>query len=247
MKYAIKRISSTLVNESNFKLYQSELARTAISHPICLPEIARIFTTYAFHGFAIDRVALRRLIETVVTEHCPLQHDLEVAWALWIALALDVRVSKSIGDDVQNIESSVCRILALDLKARGQLAHSLSALKSLNFDSHQLYDERWLLAYEAPMHGWTKSTAHIGADAWFSQLQAKNVRFYNPAYKLKPLFQRKPVPEKARGLGAVQRAFMADRTVKQLSKSPFDPALFLKFVLDVGGYDNREFEDNAPD
>jgi hypothetical protein len=180
-------------------------------------------------------------------EHCPLQHDLEVAWALWIALSLKISVGKFVGEAVQNIESSVCRILALDLKARGLLTHSLSALRSLRFKSDQLYDERWLLAYEAPMHGWTKSDGHIGADAWFAQLQAKNVRFYNPAYKLKPLFQRKPVPQKAPGVGAVQRASMANKTVQQLSSSPFDPALFLRFVLDVGGYDNRELDDNAPE
>ena len=43
-----------------------------------------------------------------------------------------------------------------------------------------LYDEYWLLAYEANVRAWLPNVSgdHVAADKWFSQLKTANVRFY---------------------------------------------------------------------
>jgi hypothetical protein len=140
---------------------------------------------------------------------------------------------------VQNVESSVCRILALDLKANGLLSHSLSALTSVKLASTHLYEDRWLQAYEAPTQVWIKNTKHITGDPWFAQLQAKKVRFYKPSYKLKPLFQMKKA-DSVKGMDAKQLAFLKNGSMRQLSRSVFDPTLFLNFNIVTADYENRD-------
>ena len=81
------------------------------------------------------------------------------------------------------MESSVCALILLDLLDMGlvEAGYSTAALAA-RMTSASLWDENWLLAYEADLKGWLPSaegTNHVDASPWFRVLKERNVQFYD--------------------------------------------------------------------
>jgi hypothetical protein len=73
--------------------------------------------------------------------------------------------------------------VALHARSLG-LAESLTELDALGaaLTSDELYDSRWMLAYEAAVRGWLASPTgadFVGNDANFSKLRTASVNFYD--------------------------------------------------------------------
>ncbi|WP_304511629.1 hypothetical protein [Desulfobacula sp.] len=63
--------------------------------------------------------------------------------------------------------------------------------------SDALYDEHWLLAYEANVKGWLPSSSgvdHVANDPNFSFLKTNGVNFYNTALAAPPASAPVPLP-----------------------------------------------------
>ena len=88
---------------------------------------------------------------------------------------------KTIGDRISKLDDDVVAIIALDLNQLGLLDASGFAKWRAHMQSANLYDNHWLIAYEAWEQGWLASPTgrdYIADDEFFSILRLYGVRFY---------------------------------------------------------------------
>jgi len=88
-------------------------------------------------------------------------------------------------------------LLALHAQSLGLMSKPLDATAWLShMSSAGLYDDHWLLAYEAYVKGWLPSrdgTDYIGADPAFDFMRANGVTFYDSTLAL-PTTPTSPIP-----------------------------------------------------
>jgi hypothetical protein len=125
----------------------------------------------------------RDLLFQLILEHAPQRHSSEVAWSLWACIVFKFRLPTKVGRAVLTMEDSVCALLLLHAQSLGlmQSPQDTDSLKSV-MKAHELYGNRWLLAYEANVKGWLTSSQagdHVGSEYNFGQLKAAGVNFYD--------------------------------------------------------------------
>ncbi|MBC8726110.1 RNA-directed DNA polymerase [Paraburkholderia sp. 31.1] len=193
MIYALKKASSVIVRKQNWDRFEAHVCQVAMGYPNTLQTVARLFSTYKSVGYSIGKIRLSRFINAVIEDHAPLGHHSEVAWCLWMAKDLDLTVSDANVDVISEMHSSVCALILLDLHSMGKLGRTpKTAYWKVHEKSTALYDDMWLLSYEAGVRGWGGfANAHITADPHFERLLALNVHFYDTGAVLPPLFKLK--------------------------------------------------------
>jgi hypothetical protein len=130
-------------------------------------------------------------LKTIV-EHAPQRHSSEVAWSVWGCIAQGFKLSAESLKLLVKMEDSVCALVALHARSL-DLAETPAELDSLAaaLTSGELYDSRWMLAYEAAVRGWlapADGKDFIGADANFSKLKGAGVSFYDVTKTALPPF-----------------------------------------------------------
>jgi hypothetical protein len=123
------------------------------------------------------------VIEALIQTHTPVRNASEVAWALWAAIALKVRLSRSAAVAVAAMDDNFVALLALDADSRGLFparALDRSGWESLTGYADVLSGEHWLLAYEASVRRWLRAPrSRVSKDPFFKVLRARKVRFYD--------------------------------------------------------------------
>jgi hypothetical protein len=193
MKYALRKSSSFRVNEENWSVYESYILKAARAQLNTLQTAVGIIATYHSLGYQLDKSRIKRFCESVVQDAAPLGHHSEVAWALWLAIELDLKLSKALCTPLEAMNSGACALMALDCRERGVLpALQPRALWMDSMNGNGLRGTMWLLVYEASKKGWLpdKAPGFMAADDFFGHLSAANVTFYDERRKLKPLIKR---------------------------------------------------------
>lgn len=193
MTYAVKRLGSTVIHVDNWSCLEAHLCHTAMAYPNSLQTIARLLTTYKNIGFPLNKDRLSRSVNSIIEDHVDLNHHSEVAWCLWICKDLKLEVSSNNVDALAIMHSSVCALLLMDLDNLG-----LTAKKPTNTfwkkleNQSSLFDDLWLLSYEAGIKGWAAfGSAHIASDPSFNELKIKDISFYSTSKNLTPIFHLK--------------------------------------------------------
>jgi hypothetical protein len=179
LTYAAKQTLSASITEENWKFCEALLLKAAIGEPSMLSVLVDIYDKYA--AYHINSDALTAAIESICAYHAPLQQGNEVAWALWLAHKMNVNISKVVGDRIAKLDDDVVALVALDLSSLGLLSTSGFAKWRSHMTGTNLYENHWLIAYEAHEQGWLPSRGggdYIGADSFFSILRSHGVRFY---------------------------------------------------------------------
>jgi Reverse transcriptase (RNA-dependent DNA polymerase) len=177
LTYAAKQVLSADISEENWSFCESLLLRAAIAEPTMLSVLGDIYDRFA--AFSTDNQALTSTLESICFYHAPLQQGNEVAWALWIAKKMSVRISEAIGNKVAEVDDDIVAIVGLDLIHEGYMQASNDTLWKSHLTGPSLYEDHWLLAYEAHEQGWLRSRSdYVAADPLFSILQRHGVRFY---------------------------------------------------------------------
>lgn len=193
MVYALRRVGSVILRLENWDAFEAQLCLVAAAHPVTLQSIARLLSTYSRLGFPINKQRVSRLINSLIAEHAPLEHHSEVAWCLWICKELSLEITGANVDSVAAMESSICALILLDLDSAEALPKKLahSRWKPLE-TSNALWEEQWMLSYEAGVRGWGgMSDTHIKADPFFDELRKLQVRFYDTGALITPLITPK--------------------------------------------------------
>lgn len=184
VKYGIARLRTFQPHASNRDLFQSLLCQCIAFEPGAIREaIEALYYSQQHHGLTIDHLLLEATINTIIEQNATVGHDYEVSWCLWAALTWSIRIGAKAAAAISGMENSVVAILALDAHYRGLFgASALNAARWYGrMTPGDLYDEQWLLSYEANVQGWLPTGQdHVSSDAYFGFLKAHGVRFYTP-------------------------------------------------------------------
>ena len=116
--YAMKLTTQIIVGKENWDVYEAFLIRTARDHPNSFDLISKIICTYAALGYPISP-SVGRLINSTVAGGARLGQHFEVAWALWLAISLEINLSDKAVESLRVVENSTCNILSLFGAERG--------------------------------------------------------------------------------------------------------------------------------
>jgi hypothetical protein len=179
LTYAAKQVLSAEIVEENWDFCEALLLRAAVSEPTMLSVLEDIYDK--FIGFHKSNASLTTTLESICSYHAPLQQGNEVSWALWLAKRMDVSISKPVADLIAAVDDDIVALVALDLIEQGKMNTAKLGLWKGYTTASNLYEDHWLLAYEAHEHGWLSTplkTDYVAADPFFSILQGHGTRFY---------------------------------------------------------------------
>ena len=170
------------MHKENWRMYESFILKAARSNATVIPVVVQILTSYNHNGFDLDKGRITKLIDDLITKNAPLGHHAEVAWALFLAKALNLIISKGAAKAVSGLESAVCALLALDIRENGLIEGSLdTGLWEQSMVDQGLSSNMWLLAYEADLKGWLegKPKDFVDQNQYFCILKKKKISFYD--------------------------------------------------------------------
>jgi hypothetical protein len=183
LQFAVGRLRSIVVIPQNWNLFQRLLLNVAVPEPAVLPFVLEAIIDRVNAGAAPARGDIEEALNTILVEHAELGHSSEVAWALWACLALGIGLTTVAASAISRCDDSVVALLSLHCQSRGLVATPLNTSLWMGYmNSQALYEENWLLSYEANIKGWLPSRGrrdHVAADPNFGFLKANGVSFYD--------------------------------------------------------------------
>ena len=122
-------------------------------------------------------------------------HTEELAWLLFWAREIGLKLPDSALNECSRVRSSVVALIALDIRDAGNVIGVLDETFWRSFcTSDGLETEMWLVAYEASRRQWWSSAQNcdfISKHQFFTDVMAKNVSFYDRKKKATAL---RPAP-----------------------------------------------------
>ena len=193
--FAAKRAAGFGVDESNMAHLVRWLLYAARRSPSCLSFVAE-------HLAAIQPKDLMSEgeITSYILQQIPLKaeavHTDEVAWLLFWAREIGLKLPAAALQKVTSLRSSVVAMLALDLNQQGLVDGKMNVAtwkSAATVDG--LRSEMWLVAYEATKKGWwpkNQPSGFITGHPFFGDIWGKGIEFYDPTKKarkkVKPAF-----------------------------------------------------------
>jgi hypothetical protein len=235
-KYALRifEYSTIVIQKNSWKVFEDLLVKTALIEPAILDILTRIFITYNLYLDTDSKEKLRRLINVIIKEHCPVRHNFEMAWALWIAKSFEIEIEEQSANDIIETRDSISNLILLDLINNSTLVKGHPKVGDLEAELKDdiLMSESWLLAYEAVKKGWlTPIEANLlDNNLFFKILKDKNVEFYKHTKQLKTYKPKEEKPIETYSDGqAVQQTEQNSQETQQKEKidnaqtdEPFD-------------------------
>jgi hypothetical protein len=185
LAYALRKSNEIRLDARSWRTFQGLVWSSVSVEPTTTAVALDLLNVKASEvGLPVAKRGATEVIVAQILRNAPLRNASEVAWALWAALELDVRLPASVARAVSAMEDDFVALLALDAEARGVFRAGVldkSAWEALVDYDDVLLGDHWLLAYEGTLHGWVASAAtRVRSDPFFSVLQRGGVHFYDP-------------------------------------------------------------------
>jgi hypothetical protein len=180
------------VKRQNWPHLERLLLQASLSEPGVLQKAVHIVYWAKERGWPLNKRALSDFLTVLAAAEAARGHSSEVAWALWSAILLEVRIKAEAARLISKLTDDVVALCALHARDLGVIGPGLEvkSWESL-MNADELWGQHWLLAYEAYEHGWLPAPVdYIGADPAFAHLRAHAVRFYDVTKDLPPAAPR---------------------------------------------------------
>lgn len=197
LDFAVKRTMSVKVHHDNWPRYETYLLKACRSNPTTIPAVVQILASYNVMAYPLGRDRLAKLVRDLIRRCSPTGSHSEVAWALFLAKALKIPLKAIDIAPVTALESSVCALIALDLRSLGLISGAVdTSLWQHSMNNAGLTSSNWLLSYEANLKNWLPSAApnYIDTHPYFGALKKHGVSFYDVKKNVKHIKARKPKP-----------------------------------------------------
>ena len=193
IKYGLKKISTCIVKKTNWSLYEAYLLKCGYAFPNALQVLTTTLSTYQQYGYQFDRVALTRFCNNLIRDHAVSDGHSELAWALWLAKEMNLKIDTDSVQAVEASSSSVCKLILLDLASSGLARRIRKGSVSQYAIEAELNGDSWLLSYEGGRRSWlfNKNTDYIKNAPFFSDLINNDIGFYDREAKCSPVFKLK--------------------------------------------------------
>jgi hypothetical protein len=182
LKYCIARISSETIEEENWEAFEGFLLQAIALETGTLPLALSALLHYQDIGQTLNLDLIQEIMNRVIDDHATIGHGSEVAWALWAAIELNLRIQKVPGQKAVQMEDPVVSLLACHLAVKNLMDPAVDLSNLLSRTSpDDLYGNMWLFAYEVNKKGWLSPPSganSVASDAFFKYLQDNNVQFY---------------------------------------------------------------------
>lgn len=194
VKYALARLQTLAVHARNWDLYQSLLAGAVTVEPGAIQTYINILVRCFNAGLRPSHALTESTLNTTIEVSAPLGHHHEVAWCLWAILSFGLTVQIPAADATAKVDNSAVALLALDADRGGFVPSGLDTTGwRSRMTQADLFDDQWLLSYEANVKGWLPSAGggdHVASDVRFGYLKGLGVEFYQRV----PMLAPPPVP-----------------------------------------------------
>lgn len=192
MQYALRRVETEIVKSKNWDVFAAYLMRCMDAYPNTIPTCVMIIDTYNRYlpAVSFNPDAWHAFVSNQVTLHAPVERHSEVAWLLWLALRLDLRLKRTAVKMLEQMQSSVCLLLALALESKGLFQAKLARNR---LPSHarpeDLFGPHWLLVYEGAAQGWLNGAVSVvESNRYFKELLQRDVKFFDSSLAPPPVF-----------------------------------------------------------
>lgn len=182
IKYSISTLRKLKADESNWELLQSLLSQVLAVDGSAIKEVLTQIAIYSELAYEMNLDLWRSALNSVIEYHAPLGHGYEVAWATWGLMEMALKIEVSNAGLLSKMDDVVVALLALAAEQRGLIQGGLDTARwQALMTTDELYEDNWLLVYEAGVSGWLRSNRrrdHISGDPNFTFLRDSGVRFY---------------------------------------------------------------------
>lgn len=183
LSYAIAKLRTVAVHPDNWELFQRLLLLCITPEPATFPYAIDLIIKWVNAGYGPLVPELLEVVNAIIVTHAPLAHSSEVSHALWASITLGLTLEPEAVSALSKADDSVVALMALDCESRGLMTTALDKTLWLPcMTPAGLYEEHWLLSYEANIKGWLPTVGggdHVSADSNFDFLKASGVYFYN--------------------------------------------------------------------
>ncbi|MYA40667.1 MAG: RNA-directed DNA polymerase [Gemmatimonadetes bacterium] len=183
LRYAISIAHGVDLARDSWPVYQDILLQCAASEPGTLRYVTTELARARAADLRIDETGVRELCSYLIRAHAPLGHGSEVAWALWLAIVLDVSLpARELSGLTQMVDPFV-PVLAMWAEECGQIVGGQlerAGWVETTVDEG-LAGGHWLLAYEGATRGWLGGDAErkVAEHEVFGWLSEKDVSFFD--------------------------------------------------------------------
>jgi hypothetical protein len=198
IRYAVARFRFTSIDPANVQLLQTLLLNCVSREPGSISFVLEQLVRLDQAGYSAPITHLEKVLNAHIQYHAPIGPTSEVAWALWGSLVFGISLHDLTAAAVCNIEDSIVALLALDADSRRMF---LAPLNKANWQKYMtpdaLYEDHWLLSYEANVKGWMNNATgldHVAQDTSFGFLKTNGVEFYDIALTTGPTIPPATLP-----------------------------------------------------
>jgi len=176
IKYGIKRLLKTEIFPDNWSLLEALILKLGTYEPAALPSVA-VFLLQ--NKLEVNKDRIKNFVQNLLQQRISRGHHFEVAWSLWIAKQFHIEIPKDLAQQIIDSRDVISILILLDMQDNSLVSFDLD-LKDLKseFTEENLYNELWLLIYEATHKKWISSTA-VSDSFYFQKLNALKVSFYD--------------------------------------------------------------------
>lgn len=183
LRYGIAKLRSIKIVLRSWKILQRLIMQSISFDAGALPHVVEICTKYCKKGYPIIKEEMQEVLEQIICYHGDMDHGSEVAWAIWLSMVLNLKISQKASQKISKMEDSVVALLALDAESKGVFTNKLDkSIWKEYMTKDSLFGEHWLLSYEANIKNWlrgVKKIDNVSQNRWFKYLKQNNVSFYN--------------------------------------------------------------------
>lgn len=176
IKYGIKKLLRLNVYSTNIDIFEPLLFNLVLCEPVILPDLALLLYK---HGRKFSRRGVENFISSMLNRNIHNGHHFEVSWTLWIAKCWRIKISKPIAQTIIDSKDVISTVILLDMYTKNLIEDLLDFSDLLlDLDSRCLFNDLWLLGYEAEYHKWLP-LKNIKLSPFYSELRRKKINFYN--------------------------------------------------------------------
>lgn len=183
LKYSLSRMKKIRFSSGRIKVIIPFILSTIMHEPSVIPLAAEMLMAAKRESGAIITTQIREAIKEALLFNANLGYEFELSWLMWLCFTLNITINKEIAVKISKIDNSVIALMALYLKEKSIIPEGLDTTMWKSFmNAEELYDENWLLAYEAYIKGWLPSASgadYVSSDPFFRLLKENRIEFFN--------------------------------------------------------------------
>ena len=237
-KYSLRifEYSTVKIPKNSWKTFEDLLLKTALIEPAILDIVTRILLTYNSYLDASTKEKLSKLVNVIINEHCPLHHNFEVSWALWIAKTFEIEIEEDSANKIIDTKDSISNLILLDLIKNTKLVRGAPQINKIEVDltDNILFTESWLLAYEGVKQGWLNPAELnlLDKNLFFQLLKDNDIEFYDTSKQMKVYKGKEESPTEtyASGQTASQPQETTEHQTTAITQNQ-KPSEFINFIV----------------